>query len=185
MKVTTVEPISVEISAAVLTRRKLLNEFFTDPGGSIDLNVDGSTTPVEYTIEPSSDRVRWINRVRFLFNDTNMELDTNDFRRFGTAATAPGLTNGLTFSVHQGGVETDFFKSPIVTVGDLMDYADDFTNFVNAISAQSDFLSFDFDFEQPVVLPVDSTDKLVVTINDDLTSIDLFKVIARGFQELA
>jgi hypothetical protein len=185
LKVTTVEPIAVEISPEILTRRKLYYSFLEDSGGSTDLNIDGSVTPVDFQEIALSDRVKWITGIRFLFNGLSLELDTNDFRRFGeaTAINTP-LTNGIEFSVEQGGTVSNLFVTPIGTIGQFMDYADGFTNFINAISAQSDFLSFDFNFVQMVVLPRGSTDRILVKVCDDLTAIEQFKVIVRGYQEV-
>jgi hypothetical protein len=45
-------------------------------------------------------------------------------------------------------------------------------------------LSFDFHFEQPVVLPEAVSDSVIMTISDDLTAIDLFQVAVRGWQEV-
>jgi hypothetical protein len=153
-------------------------------GSSIDLNVDGSVTPVEFVEESTTLCVKWITRVRILLNGTYFELNTNDFRRFG-AATAGGspLTNGIQFWVEQGGVTTQIFTSPVRYTGDFMNYAEDYTNIINAISAQSDFLSFDMQFVQPIVLPPTVTDKLVMKIRDNLTAISLFQVALDGYQE--
>lgn len=116
-------------------------------------------------------------------NSTNMEMGTNDFRRFGDAAIAPGLTNGVEFYFVQGGRKIDVFLEPVKNVGRFLDYADDFTNLVNAVSAQSDYLSFDFIFDQPVALPAGSNDKIVFVVNDDLTALDFMQVVVRGWQE--
>jgi hypothetical protein len=112
-------------------------------------------------------------------------MNTNDFRRFG-AATAGGtpLTNGITLKVTQGGLVTDFFIAPITRMGDFFNYSDSYLNIINAITSQSDFLYFDFNFDSTVVLPPGTTDQIAMTVNDNLTAIDLFKVIVRGYQEI-
>ena len=186
LKVTVVEPLSVAVPAEVMTRRKLLNAFLIDSADSNDLTIDGSTTPVEFSVSSLPDRVRWISSLRFILNGTNLELDTLDFRRFGAATVVnTPLATGLAFFVEQGGVVSNFIVDPIGTIGDLNIYADDFRNFVNAVSATEDYLAFDYNFVQPVVLPIGSQDRIVVTVQDDLTAIALFKVLVRGYQELA
>jgi hypothetical protein len=186
LKVTGINSSSSSQSSTELTLFKQLREFFTELGGaSDDLNIDGSTTSKEFTIEAETGKTKWVTGVRILLYDTEMELDTNDFRRFGSAtAVSTPLTNGIEFYATQGGIQTNYFVDPITTIGDFMNYADKYTNFINAVSNQDDFLSFDFNFDVPIVLPEGSSDKLSITINDDLTDVFFFKSIARGYQEL-
>jgi len=165
-----------------LTQRRLYRGFLRDAGGSNDLTIDGSTTSVEFYLAAESGVTRWITSVRVLLNDTGMEINTADFRDFGSGHTS-GLTNGLQFWVEQAGAQTDLFIDPIKTIGGFMDFADSYVNFVNAIGSQEDFLSFDFNFEVPIVLPPDSQDRIVIKVRDNLVSVDLFTVIARGYQE--
>lgn len=184
LKVSIQEQSAAELPIEILTIRKQFRGFLETPAGSSDLNVDGSVTPVEFLVGADVSATRWITGIRILLNDISMELDTNDFRRFGTAAIAPGLTNGLEIYVEQSGFRTDLYLDPIKTIGDFMNYADRYVNFINAIGTQEDFLSFDFDFDVPVVLPPGSLDKIAMVVNDDLTPVDLFNVIVRGYQEL-
>jgi hypothetical protein len=86
--------------------------------------------------------------------------------------------------VLQGGVQTNFFINPITRTGEFMDYADDFTNLANSVTAQEDFLSFDFVFDGEVILIPGSGDAVSLTVNDDLTNLSLFRAVARGFQEV-
>jgi hypothetical protein len=116
-------------------------------------------------------------------NSTDMELETNDFRGFGNAAGAPGLTNGVQFYFVQGGRRIDVFLESVQNIGRFLDYADSFTNLVNAVTSQSDYLSFDFVFDQPVALPAGSNDKIVFEVSDDLTDLDFMQVVVRGWQE--
>jgi hypothetical protein len=179
-----VEGAAAELPVDTLTRRKLLRGFL-DNGGSIDMNVNGSGTPVEFTEVADTTRTKWITSVRVLFNGANLEMNSNDFRRFGEAtASQTPLTNGVELFVVQGGGQTNFFVTPITRMGDFFSYADSYLNIINAVSSQSDFLYFDFDFEQPVVIPPGTTDRIVLRVSDDLTSIDLFNCIVRGYQEI-
>jgi hypothetical protein len=70
-------------------------------------------------------------------------------------------------------------------IGDFLTYADDFTNLVNSVGTQEDYLAFDFLFESraPVVLTEGTLDSITIRINDDLTAIDKQVAIARGYQE--
>jgi len=182
--VTNIPASSNDIPLEVLTRYQVYRGFLLDGGGSKALNVDGSSTPQEFFVSAEPGVIKWITKIRFLFNDTSMELDTKDFRRFGTSATSPGLTNGIDLFVEQKGTETRIFDEPILTIGDFMNYATEFTNFVHAVSSQVDFLSFDFVPEKTIPIVEGSIDKIVCRINDDLTPTDLFWVLLFGYKEI-
>lgn len=185
LRVSLVNSPSSEISTDELTIFKAFRSFLTESGGASDMNVDGSVTPVEFSLVAIEGVTRFCTGVRFLFNGVNLEMDTNDFRRFGSATSvgAP-LPNGVLFSIEQGGITTQFFETPIVRMGNFFDFSDAFLNLPNSITTTEDFLRFDFDFDQPVVLPPDTVDRISVTVADDLSPLSLFKVIARGYQEV-
>jgi len=166
-----------------LTKKKQYRDWLRTSADAYEMNVNGSATPVLFEETAEASKVKWITSWRIILNGTYLELNTNDFRRFGTAATAPGLTNGLQFYFVQGGRNIDVFLEPVKKIGDFLDYADSYTNLTNAVSSQSDYLSFVFDFDQPVCLPAGSNDKIVMKISDDLTSIELMRVVVRGWQE--
>jgi len=166
-----------------LTRKKQYRDWLRTTGGSESMLVNGSSTPVLFEETSQADRVKWIVSWRLVMNSTYMELETNDFRRFGTAAIAPGLTNGVQFYFVQGGRQVEVFLEPVKNVGRFLDYADSYTNLVNAVSSQGDYLSFDFVFDQPVALPAGSNDKIVFKVSDDLTALDFMQVVVRGWQE--
>jgi hypothetical protein len=185
LKVALVEQAANTIPVAQLIRQKQLRAFLLNSSSSKDLNVDGSVTPVEFALEGEEGSTKWVLRLRILLNDVNMEINTNDFRRFGTAtAAATPLTNGIEFFTEQEGTVTDFVAEPITTIGEFMNYASEYTNFVNSVGTQEDFLSFDFAFDVPIVLPAGASDRIVCRINDDLTDVDLFQILAFGYQEL-
>lgn len=167
-----------------LTSIRYFSSYLTDSGSSKDMNIDGSVTPVEFTEDAQQDRIKWITRIRIVIWGDEWEINSNDFRRFGSAtAINTPLTNGVTFEVVQGGITTSIFTDPVTTAGDFFDYIEDYDNFVNAIDAQSDFLRMDLEFVEPIVLPPTVTDQLVMTIQDDLTALDRFRVALSGFQE--
>lgn len=167
-----------------LTNIRLQREYFTDSTNSELMNVDGSTTPVEFDVSAELGLTKWITGFRILLEGTNLEMNTNDFRRFGaaTASNTP-LTNGVEVFSEQGGIVTDISVEPIVIMGDFFSYSDEYLNLINAVSAQSDYLQFVFRFDKPIVLPDGTPDRLVIRINDDLTAIDKFVAIARGYKE--
>jgi len=185
IKVAQVARSAANISAEELTLHKQYRGFLTNSDGSKDLNIDGSDTPVEFRIEAQADLIRWIVSARFIFNGIYLEIDTSDFRRFGDAtSSSSSLANGVEFFLEQAGIETQIFAFPVTTMGEFMNYTDSFTNFIDATSYYGDFLSFDFNFDVPIALVPGSIDFITVRINDDLTDIDLFQVILRGYQEI-
>jgi hypothetical protein len=183
VKVTVLDPVSIELPVETLTRRKVIFEYLSN-NSNYDLNVDGST-PIDFTVDAELLKVKWITKLRVILNGVNLEIDTNDFRRFGAAtASQTPLTNGIKLFVRQGGVNSNLYVEPIKTIGEFLYYSDNFVNLPNSVGTQEDYLYFDFIFEVPVVLPEGTQDKIVMTIQDDLTDIDFFRVIARGYQEL-
>lgn len=183
LKVSVVEMSVADQSIEDLTVKKQYRAWLSTSAGSEDMNVDASTTPVLFQELAESGKVKWIKSWRLIMHDTYMELNTNDFRRFGTAATAPGLTNGIEFYFVQAGRTIDVFLENVLNIGDFLKYADGYTNLVNAVSAQDDYLAFDFEFDEPIVLPAGSNDKIVMSISDDLSSLVYMRAIVRGWQQ--
>jgi hypothetical protein len=173
-----------ELSDHTLTAKKVLRASFTSDADSIEMNVDGSTTPVVFKIAASSDRVKWVSGIRLVLHDANMNMSGIEFRRFASV-TSGALTNGVDLFVSQGGVETSLFVSPVVRMGDFYDYSDAELNEVDAISAGVDFLRLDFtSLGAPVALPAGSRDFVGLRVSDDLQALNLFRGIATGAQEL-
>jgi hypothetical protein len=73
----------------------------------------------------------------------------------------------------------------VTYIGEFLNYSDDYLNLVNSVGSQEDFLQFKFVLDKPIVLPADSGDRITIQINDDLTAIDKFVAIARGYKEAA
>lgn len=172
------------VPANDLSSLRQLRNFFTDSSGSADQNVDGSTTPVDFNILAEPNTTKWVVGFRLILEGSNLEISTNDFRRYGNATTAgTALTNGVEIEANQGGVVTSIAAAPVGTIGAYLQWADDFLNLINSVGTQEDYLHFDFTFDRPVVLTEGTLDSLTIRINDDLTSIDKQIAIARGYQE--
>lgn len=176
-----------EIPTEELTRYKLFFEYFRrESDNSRDMTVDGSATPQEFILTSTTGAVRWIDYIRVIIEGNNFALTASgDFRRWGSVAVAPGLTNGTELYVIQGGNRTDIFYDPVKNMGDLFNYQTDYDNFVNAIDNQADFLSIDIAMPAAVALPLGVDDRLVAVVNDNLVDANFltFRVLARGFQE--
>ena len=164
-----------------------LREFFTDPSGSEDQIVDGSTTPVEFSVDAAISVTKWVTGFRLIVQGDRCNLGTNEFRRY--AQTVGGLANGVDIEAIQAGVTTSITGAGAVQrMGQYLRYADDFLNIIAAISSSVDYLHFDFTFDQPIVLTEGSTDRLLIRVNDDLTAAlsavsSAQFAIARGYQE--
>ena len=170
-----------------LASLRQLREFFVNSVGSEDQIVDGSTTSVEFKVNADTGITKWITGFRLIVQGQTTDLSSQDFRRY--AQTAAGLTNGVDIETFQGGTTTTITGAgAVLTMGEYLRYADDFTNIISAISANVDYLHFDFTFDQPVVLAEGSSDAVIIRINDDLTAalsaVDSAQfAIARGYQE--
>ena len=175
-----------EIPAEILAAQKVLRGFFLDSAGSRDMNIVGALPGTTFEFPFAPNLVQFVFKVRFIIHGGRFNLDTPaELRRFGNAAGAGGLTNGILFFTVQGGVTTQIFSDPVQETGDFFQYNDNpggFLNFPNGIANNVDFLSIDVSFTDPVVLAA-RLDTLVITIRDDLTALDLFHAVAIGTQE--
>lgn len=169
-----------------LTRTKVYRAFLTNSAGSSDLTVSGSlATPLEFFVGAQADRSIMVNGVRFVFHGDLMDMTAgSQVRRFGDAAAAPGLANGLLMQALQGGVTTDLFPGAVQSMADFFETTDFYYNFINGISSNVDYLAFQFDLPHPVIVPANGTDRFSVYVRDDLTAIDYFVVIVSGTYEL-
>lgn len=194
LRVASLRPPAADRTRLNVEQVKQLVAFLKNSSGSQDMTVDGSTTTQDYYIEAERDRIKWIHEVRLVFHDSQMRIDNNEQRRFGSAAAAPGLTNGLRLRAEQGGVVTDYFTDPLKVTGGFYRYAGGpgfgsdigtgIVNSVDGISAGTDLLVVRIGFGAPVGLYPGSVDRVVVQVRDDLTSLTLFETQAYGAQEL-
>lgn len=173
-----------DLTPKIVQQRRLLLTRLKDENGSEDLNINGSVTPVNFSLLPAEDKVRWVNRVSLVFNSTDMDIATTQSRRFGPVA-APGLTNGLKFFALQKNVIVDLFIDNVVKIGDFYEYADpnSIINDKDSIANGVDFLMIVITFNVPITLFPGTTDFLRMTIQDDLSGIALFRVNAYCYEE--
>jgi len=170
-----------------LSSLRQLRQFFNDPSGSPNQVVDGSASPVEFSVLAQTGITKWITGFRLIVQGQNTDLSTNDFRRYSQVG--GGLANGVDIEAIQSGATTVITGAGAVqTMGQYLRYADDFVNISSAISAAVDYLHLDFAFDQPVVLTEGTNDRLLIRVNDDLTAaysaVDSTQfAIARGYQE--
>ncbi len=168
-----------------LTRQKYYSAFLVDSADSPDMNIDGSTIPVEFKTKPVAGQAIHIRELRFEFESGKMNLNNVEVRRFGDAGGAAGITNGLDAFTEQGGEVQELFIEPTKRMSDFFRYVDGHTNIVDGVAVGIDLLIWIWTFAEDVTLPEGTLDEIVVRVNDDLTALQKFRVIASGWRELA
>jgi hypothetical protein len=175
------------IDPRTIANQLVLSERFTDSAGSFEQVVDGSVTPVEFSIRAEQGFTKWLRGFRMVVIGPNLDINSNQLRRYGAAGT--GLTNGIEIESFQEGETANIAAAPIQTIADYFIYQDDFTSLTGAITNNDDLLTIDFLFARPVVLVEGTTDEVTIRIRDDLTAAlntaDSSQfAIARGWKEI-
>ena len=175
------------VDSASIANQLVLNQLFSDASGATEQAVDGSVTPVEFAIRAEQGVTKWVTGFRLTIIGPNLDIGTNQLRRY--ANNAAGLVNGIDIETLQAGEVVQIGVGPITTIADYFLYQRDFTSLVSAISNNEDLLTFDFEFDRPVVLVEGSTDEVVIRINDDMTAALSTSnasqfAISRGWKEL-
>jgi hypothetical protein len=184
LKVTTVPLPSGDVPPGVLTSQRFFSEVFSDSTNSTDQRVVGTlASPVLFTLGADEGVTKYVTSFRMIIESPALNLGNTEFNRYGAAAAAPGLTNGILLQVEQGGVTVPINAQPILTMGDYVNWSQDFTNLLGVASAAADYVNFDFIFPVPIVLPQGTADRLVIQIRDDLTALTSQFTLARGYQE--
>ena len=146
---------------------------FFENTGSLDLNVDGSSTPVEFLVTPNTGKIFYVYSISIVIEDNAI-----NFTKFGGII---ALTNGLDFKVTENGL-SEVTLTNIKTNGQFYTFA----NNVILESATIDILVAHINIKQSTgtsIKLIDSnSDNLKIVINDNLTSINKFQVIARGYE---
>jgi hypothetical protein len=167
-------------------------QFLTDdgtPGGSSDMLVDGSVTPVDFFVEARQDADLYVTRVSFIVVDQNMSLNN-----FGNIA---ALTNGLRLFYTDELGEVDIADA-LQTNFDIVRLCSGLPSFGDGTTA---FIANNVDFISEGIIPVldlkdtfgfrwglefrnGSLQRLVLRVRDDITGIDAMDVIIYGFLRL-
>ncbi len=168
---------------------RVFRDYLRDSTDSNDMLVDGSVTPVEFTIESDQNNDRYIKSISFVIADDGASL-----ANFG-AITA--LTVGCDFFYED--------NTGVVDIGESLKTNWDFIRLSNvnpafgtgtdAFKAKNvegktdsyipiiDFKEV-FGFSYGLRLKAGSTQRLVLRINDDVSTIDSFNAQAYGFDRL-
>ncbi len=166
------------------------SQFFTDTGvssGSTDMRVDGSVTSQEFFIKALGNRDFFINTISIRIGDNQGTL--NQFGNIGV------LANGIDFKFSTISDGDIVIQSAITTNLDMIRVGIASPSFGDGTSAfRADVSGAGEDTYLPVVdfrqtfgltwglrLRKGSNNKLSMVINDDLTGLDSFNIIAFGF----
>lgn len=160
---------------------------FENDAGSIDMNVDGSTTPVEFFVKAQNDADIWVKTIKILISDPGAALN-----EFGAL---PALTNGVDFRrfsrasgdrAIKAGIKTNL---DLVRIGNGPAFGDGTGAFKADISGSGAdsyiidiFLDQLFGFKDGVRLSKGTTESLSFRINDNLTGLTTFVADAYGRQ---
>lgn len=156
----------------------LFNLFLSDDGlqtGLKSMNVDGSVTPQEFFVAPPPGMVYEIARLRGFIRDDAAVFNAQGFGGLSE------LTNGVQFTLTQKDTVFPLTIFPIKNNASWERY-----NLLVKISdfgAGDNFLSWDFDLiglGESITLKGDDGDRMSVIINDDLTGLVDFTVLALG-----
>lgn len=146
---------------------------FVENAGSKDLNVDGSVTPVIFLAVPDTGKKLFVHTISLVLEDASI-----NFIKFGGI---PALTNGVDIKLKEGGLAE-------VSVGNFKKNSD-FYVFGNDIvleSASTDVLRVLAEIKTnsgtTFQLADANSEFFKIIVNDDLTSINRFNMLIRGFE---
>lgn len=140
-----------------------------DSGGSYDMNVNGSVTPVDFTFTPGTSEIWYMERITWMFNDSGAAKPVD----FGCIA--DGLTNGVLIKIKSNGTETT-----IGTIKNNIEVAQMFTEaawtptagFMGGENVYMGSVLFRNSFK----LSNATGDYVKFTVQDDLTGLDFFQI---------
>jgi hypothetical protein len=147
---------------------------FVDACCSSDMTINGSGTPVSFTVcaDPCTNII--IREIKMTAFDGGVKVDT--FLGQNSA-----LTNGIQVNIVTNGSTQSFI--PIKTTQDFdghFAYGDGARfEFINA--SGNDSIIAQFSPREPLILQAGTTDKLEIIIQDNITSVAFLEAIAFGF----
>lgn len=175
-------------------RVRIFRQYFTDDGtssGSSDMRVNGSTNSVDFYIEAPNDGDRYIDTISIAIADARATLSN-----FGNIS---ALANGVTIFYED-------IKNGNVIIGDNLTSNFEFLRLcaggvhgigsgtsayrANNVQGSSEGYLMYLDFSEVFGIPwgvrlkKDTNLRLVVRINDNITGVDKFDMIAYGFDRV-
>lgn len=171
------DPKVYELLGVISTPRRWYSVNFLN-SGSPSMLVNGSTTPVAFSIAPSGSEVWYVQSVCI----TILDSGAMDYNKFGTLS---ALTNGLTFEIKVNGVTTEVCNCQ--TNMELMGHFHDSPFTINSTAgflSNSDTYIGQMIFDPPFVLYASAGDMLQFRVRDNLTSVDYLRIFAHYYKEV-
>ena len=157
---------------------ELIFKFLRNAASSIDMNVDGSSTSVEFYWQVPTGRAVEIMRITIVMIDAAM-----GYTEFGGFASV--LTNGLKVEVKDANNTTliDFFDGETIKSNEDFDTLSGGNSIIHP-AAGDDALDVRWMISRAIPgtrgLTMDSGDKISVTVQDDLTGLVKFHWLVQG-----
>ena len=156
-----------------------VNQLFTDdgtPGGSSNMAVDGSVTPVTFFVQPPSDEIWRVLHIFLIIEDTGLYRPDN----YGAIG---ALTNGIVSAVRTGTSPLVTGAFPIQTNADWDLFSSRFEVREGTGATLALVSRIDTGEQNPTRLDGSLNRNLAVTINDDLTGLTDHRAVASGVIE--
>jgi hypothetical protein len=166
--------------AHILPEDHVLLTFKSEVDASLEMAVDGSTTPVRFAavIPDMNDRAYMLQSIVIMMLDAVIEPTA-----FG--GIAGGITNGITLTVEPvGGGVLNLLPEPATANWMIGIATPRGTGGVTRIqgAATDDVISFVFEYDLAgFICLMRAGDKLVVTVSDDLTPLTAFRGAGHGY----
>jgi len=157
---------------------------YKDSVTDTDMAVDGSSTQQVFTVPVAEGQTIIIKKLIFEVHSTAADMSGAEVYTFGAAG---ALTTGIDFLVRIGGTQRSLWPSAVKTLAHLYRYmkAADMDNLVDGIASGTDLVRGIYYPPSPIRLvgksPASATpDRVVITIDDDLSGLTLMQVFAEG-----
>jgi len=157
-----------------ILERILFNQYLLN-GANNNMNVDGSVTPVEFSVDSDVTYDIFLTKIIIHIKDNGITLG-----KFGGLT---ALTNGFELIAKHDGtnieIATFYANVGFVYSGDTWEFLDGPFQSPDV----DDLFVVHYDLATPLRIKKNSTDELRAVVNDDLTGITEIQVLVRGWKE--
>jgi hypothetical protein len=144
-------------------------------GGIADMNVNGSVTPVVFSVSPPAGEVWRIASWSLYVQDGG----TFDAEKWGNGIT---MTNGLLPILNIGGTDYDMLEFTIKTSGDLSSVCDGLNHL--AFGTGDEIVTAEWDFiSKGQYVRLTENDSIKLVVQDDLTGLVKQYSLIKGYKE--
>jgi len=137
-----------------------------------DIQLEETGGGVSYTLAPDRGKDMYLNSLRFTLADDITALSFDQF--MGVSA----LTTGVTVQLRSRGKIIDSFT--ITDIGDMVSIGANITT--EMTDSTNTMVSLDLVFSKPLVMVAADLDEITININDDLSSLLVFRCIVSGYE---